>query len=143
MQLYIGNSYSLATIIHELGHILGLTHEHMRKDRDTYVKFRCKLLSDFAYRFGLLKKIKPTATMSDLCDNIDIAIASLFSGRDYVKGWTRAGPWGRDQIKWPVEDRGEPYDLLSIMHYPSWTSDSVLCDIDHEEYCPLVSIHDL
>lgn len=34
---YVGSAAQLGTYMHELGHVLGLLHEHMRPDRDCYI----------------------------------------------------------------------------------------------------------
>ncbi|AKF85068.1 hypothetical protein MFUL124B02_08830 [Myxococcus fulvus 124B02] len=49
---WLDGSCSTATIIHELGHVLGLDHEHNRQDRDTYVIIRWEnIVPGGAYAF--------------------------------------------------------------------------------------------
>jgi len=38
---------AVVAMMHELGHAVGLTHEHQRADRDKYLKFRCQNLEGF------------------------------------------------------------------------------------------------
>ncbi|MBU6375450.1 MAG: hypothetical protein KGQ59_05600 [Bdellovibrionales bacterium] len=42
-----------ATILHEIGHAFGLTHEHQRMDRDEYIEIRSENVSDPFLGFGL------------------------------------------------------------------------------------------
>ncbi|QSQ18305.1 peptidase M12 [Myxococcus landrumensis] len=49
---WLDGSCSTGTVIHELGHVLGLDHEHSRQDRDTYVIIRWEnIVPGGAYAF--------------------------------------------------------------------------------------------
>ncbi len=55
-----GNWYSIATIHHEIGHVLGLLHEHQRADRDLYVYVKAKPGSSSSERKNNYDKIQYT-----------------------------------------------------------------------------------
>ena len=38
---------AVVAMMHELGHAVGLTHEHQRADRDKYLHFRCQNLQGY------------------------------------------------------------------------------------------------
>lgn len=44
--IYTGDKCSTGTIIHEIGHALGLLHEHTRSDRDQYVQIHWDRIQD-------------------------------------------------------------------------------------------------
>ena len=47
--------FNKSTALHEMGHVLGLQHEHMRPDRDDYIKvYEENIESDFLYAFAKL-----------------------------------------------------------------------------------------
>jgi hypothetical protein len=54
--MIFGRSYSdIDVIIHELGHCLGLLHEHQRPDRDTYVNIMWNnILSGKEFNFDIM-----------------------------------------------------------------------------------------
>ncbi|KAI9775362.1 MAG: hypothetical protein M1839_001278 [Geoglossum umbratile] len=90
----------LATAVHEMGHMLGLKHEHMRPDRDTYVKLDCTQYSPWTIQNCPAKpKCCPTdPSPGDRCcgdlHNFDITTSTNYA------------MYG-------------PYDCKSVMHYSS------------------------
>jgi len=50
------------TVLHEMGHALGLTHEHQRADRDQYVEIRTQNVSDPFLGIGIKLNFAKQAT---------------------------------------------------------------------------------
>ncbi|KAL5417538.1 hypothetical protein PMIN03_001496 [Paraphaeosphaeria minitans] len=114
-RMKFGHSWINPTLVHELGHVLGMTHEHQRKDRDNSVAYRCHNVEDFQKKFEQLQSEISDATWSDLCDNIVNGVKVGFSGRDFVRGYSAGDPRTRQgqTLQWEVADHGEPYDHKS------------------------------
>ncbi|KAK3209131.1 hypothetical protein GRF29_69g882549 [Pseudopithomyces chartarum] len=108
--------------VHELGHVLGLLHEHGRIDRDNHVIFRCRNLLDFQSCFAAAKKDRDEQDTGDtdaeiekkLCEQWTFANRYGFSARSFMKG-TGSQPHV-DPASWGA------YDRDSIMHYSSLIS---------------------
>ncbi|KAF1955958.1 hypothetical protein CC80DRAFT_594118 [Byssothecium circinans] len=128
-------------IAHELGHVLGMAHEHQRPDRDYWLKYRCHMLWDFKKKIDELRRYIPEPTYADLCDDVWHAWQVNFSGKDYVKGESlgdaRTNPDFTPK-KWNVRQSSMYYDKDSIMQYPSWLNAEPVCTRVSMDYCPLV-----
>ncbi|KAL1591421.1 hypothetical protein SLS60_012034 [Paraconiothyrium brasiliense] len=137
-----GELYDYPAMVHELGHILGMAHEHQRKDRDAWVAYRCHNVKDFYTIFKKFKAGNPDATWSDLCDNIANALVMDFAGSNFVRQYSAGDPRGREgrTLTWEVADYGEPYDPASIMHYSSdaFREGGLWCHHDKTDGCTLV-----
>lgn len=136
-----GHAWINPTLVHEVGHIMGMAHEHQRKDRtllilpnsmssltfhsegDGSVAYRCHNVQDFYTKFEEFKQNNPDAKWSDLCDNLVNALLMRFAGKDFVRQFSAGDARAREgrTIIWEVADYGEPYDQQSIMHYHSDT----------------------
>lgn len=46
----VGNGFGRTSVIHEIGHIVGLYHEHQRPDRDNWVEIPTNRLGDHNYK---------------------------------------------------------------------------------------------
>ncbi|KAF2472419.1 zincin [Lindgomyces ingoldianus] len=82
---------------HELGHILGLRHEHQRWDRENYTHFNCEALPVTSDCNPCLKE--PTDCCGPSCDFNIIPFDQSYSTQD-------------------GDACGGAYDLNSLMHYP-------------------------
>ena len=106
---------------HEIGHVLGMQHEHQRPDRDSYLQFNCSNLQGFSDAWTAYKNAYPfTATQEKLCNDWDTALQFKFTGvYPFIKG--KASPSEQVLVS-------SLYDSHSIMHYPSWGFTSGSCD---------------
>ncbi|KAF1849685.1 uncharacterized protein K460DRAFT_349848 [Cucurbitaria berberidis CBS 394.84] len=115
--------------IHEMGHVLGLTHEHQRKDRDKYVHFECANLLGYAEAKTLAER-SGQISITKLCTSalygrFEPWKSLAFRAYDYAteEFWemSHKDENGKDdgyQHHYTVT-ASEDYDVGSIMHYPS------------------------
>ncbi|KAJ4301373.1 hypothetical protein N0V90_003465 [Kalmusia sp. IMI 367209] len=121
MKIMFGEGNTDPIMVHEIGHALGMAHEHQRDDRHHHVEYRCHNVFAFDAKYAKLKRDNPFATTKDLCDNIVNAVKYDFKGADFVQTWAGGDPRWRDGhgLFWQVASRSDRYDSKSIMHYPS------------------------
>jgi hypothetical protein len=93
MIMLLGEASFYNVLVHELGHVLGMAHEHMRKDRDRYVKYRCDKMTGFRDKLAELQRKTAGATASHLCDNYANGGMVGFRGRDFTKGALKSIRW--------------------------------------------------
>ena len=106
-------SYSNRTILHELGHTIGLYHEHQRYDRDKYIDVNWNNIVEDQFlnprrstNFGLIPR--DNVIKLYLVVNID-----LWFYRYHWEGWVELARWENSRVT-------STYDYNSIMHYSSY-----------------------
>lgn len=123
-------------IFSKFGHVLGMVHEQVRHDRDTYIEYRCENVRGYhsAYTTALLAGEDPATIRQNLCDDFLFAAKYGFMGTAYTKN---------DRYKnIPfILDEGE-FDYQSIMMYPSNAYSGPECQgtIDNLDKCVLVAL---
>ncbi|KAF1837066.1 zincin [Decorospora gaudefroyi] len=109
--VHIADGYTLLGAMHELGHVLGLVHEHDRSDRDTYIRFQYTKLADWDACWARARSAEGDRITPDgLCKSMYRALAYDCTCATFIKNFVEPG--------WPIKPRSG-YDLNSIMHYPS------------------------
>jgi hypothetical protein len=109
VSIYGGTSQ--ATIMHEMGHEMGLLHEHQRTDRDTYVSFATGTSN----------------ANSDLCYP---GFTHITRAWDRTNGSIREAPGMNYYLNSYCPTEGEPlgpYDQNSIMHYARRFKNTTYC----------------
>ncbi|KAF9730577.1 hypothetical protein PMIN01_11446 [Paraphaeosphaeria minitans] len=106
---------TVADIAHELGHVLGMVHEHQRWDRDDHVEFRCRNLRGMREAVAEFRQtgLEYDQAWRILCTDFGAALHYTAPSRSYVKGD------GLDAGMQPPLDGPGGFDMDSIMLYAS------------------------
>ncbi|KAI9724369.1 MAG: hypothetical protein M1812_000437 [Candelaria pacifica] len=104
----LGFQDNVINMAHELGHAIGLHHEHQRPDAAQHVKFECKNLEDYE------DKKSEGENMPNICSNRQQAASAIFKAFEFI----------------PIPDAGglyygDAYDTKSIMHYGTYFASKV------------------
>ncbi|KAK4630070.1 uncharacterized protein CLAFUR5_08035 [Fulvia fulva] len=98
-------------LAHELGHAIGLDHEHARPDAAQWIDFHCENLADYEHVKTKIAKAKSGDTIEEACKSRALAIKYGFSAFAYLPD-PRFGVIG--QWQW-----SKTFDYDSIMLYNS------------------------
>ncbi|KAF2009551.1 hypothetical protein BU24DRAFT_78049 [Aaosphaeria arxii CBS 175.79] len=136
MQMQIGLRAEPTVVVHELGHVFGMVHEHQRVDRDTYVKYQCERVPQFANAWALASQAG--YTVRQLCEDPVIGLRYGFPVWDWTSGYATGASDNQGQPRvFPIFSDSAQYDLYSVMHYGTLVS----CANDLST-CPLVKYRD-
>ncbi|KAJ4344621.1 uncharacterized protein N0V89_012365 [Didymosphaeria variabile] len=119
--IVISESANTHTIAHELGHVLGMAHEHQRWDRDDYVYFRCENVK------GMKERVEYAHRLNGVPNGIPIGEVWEFLCEKYAqatfweapsRAWIR-GDGFKDIDEGKSLDGPDGFDYDSIMMYGS------------------------
>ncbi|KAG9186329.1 hypothetical protein G6011_02885 [Alternaria panax] len=106
-------AYWPAEVAHELGHVLGLVHEHQRKDRDNFINFDCsKLLGYDEAKAEIESHSEWGISIDEVCKSNNLGFTH---GLDFMAPTQYTLDMGSGR----VQSSGSSYDHDSIMQYSS------------------------
>ncbi|OAG11197.1 uncharacterized protein CC84DRAFT_1210870 [Paraphaeosphaeria sporulosa] len=114
----VSDGASPGDIAHEVGHAVGMAHEHQRWDRDDHVEFRCANLvgmSDIINHYRVAAKVDYATASKALCEDQLTAEKWFAPSAEYVRGA------GLDVNTKPKFDGPGGFDVDSIMLYDSYS----------------------
>ncbi|KAI4948046.1 hypothetical protein J4E91_006039 [Alternaria rosae] len=106
--------------MHELGHVMGMAHEHQRADRDDYIVVKPELLDDFEQCYERAHAKNARVTKENVCASLRYALRNECVCKDIIKGMA--------EFYLPLFSF-DKYDIDSIMHYPSALGGTVNCQL--------------
>ncbi|KAF1836175.1 hypothetical protein BDW02DRAFT_255621 [Decorospora gaudefroyi] len=119
------------TVAHEWGHVLGLSHEHRRDDRDDWLDYKCENVVGYE---EARRRVEDAGVhgIDEVCESAELWYRLGFVGYAFTKNL-----WGNDEKAEKVTRKG-PFDGNSIMLYHSYQG--VGKDKDYNKYTdvPLV-----
>jgi len=108
MQLNQKSGVGYRTVRHEMGHIIGLQHEHQRPDRDTYINIHWNNIDpNYKYAFD-----KVSSSINKTYGDFDFNSVMIYGSQAFLKSGAAAGSntmTRKDGSTW-----GSPSDLSSI-----------------------------
>ncbi|ORX97360.1 hypothetical protein BCR34DRAFT_607322 [Clohesyomyces aquaticus] len=114
---------------HELGHVLGLLHEHQRVDRENYVNFKCANVQGFHETQTVSFEQNPSEDANSICTNYSVAQRYGFDAMQYIP-----------EDNHFQTDASPTFDFNSIMLYDSKTFAELResCNAGSTDYCVLL-----
>jgi len=115
--------------MHELGHAIGLQHEHARNDRSDFLEFRCEKLEGYEEAKRLVELDERAHFEDDegledrlrlVCADDDIASDYLPAAVAFVRA--KDHRLASEKRKWKYYKRSGPFDFDSIMIYNSFAN---------------------
>lgn len=115
---YLGLS-AHRTVAHELGHVLGLYHEHQRWDRGHYVYFKCSNLPNYD-RVKEVVEREGKYTMEQVCNSWHLGYKyGNFAATSFSTETAQLSNSGGGVTLPHHVSISHEYDVDSIMHYPT------------------------
>ncbi|PSN75602.1 hypothetical protein BS50DRAFT_644514 [Corynespora cassiicola Philippines] len=134
--LKIGASADVVSTMHELGHKFGMGHEHQRADRDQFVRFRCHNLIGFEEATEDAQENDRGMNWQIMCE--DPRYSTIWGFTAIAQYSLNFIPDASFQVL-PLHTDDTPYDILSIMHYPTGIHSYDACLTDWElDQCDMV-----
>lgn len=118
---------TILAMAHEMGHSLGLLHEHTRSDRDQFVQYSC--VNVLHYKEKLEEAKNAGKIKEQLCTHYDTAVKVNFYGSEFVS------------VTYGQVSPG--YHYWSIMHYSSFSfsdPDLIALDPKNPDYYPMAAL---
>ncbi|KAF7568266.1 Astacin domain containing protein [Pyrenophora tritici-repentis] len=113
-KLLLPKTIGVTRVAHEIGHVLGLLHEHARFDRDDFITYQCTNLKGYSQAVNAATDagFELAYAILRLCSEKDFALQFDFIGAEYTKNDAYSN------FDTGIFDEGD-FDLGSIMMYPS------------------------